>query len=158
MGDFADHLTTIFTDVRLKRFLEMRGADAGSPAMMLAFSAFWVGLLYDDAALTAAEKVVRDELTAVNLQDVRAAVPAQGLDTPWGQGKLRDLLPRLLAIAEGGLAARVGRNAAGDDERIYLEPLREIADGGPTQAEHWLARYHGAWAGDVRPIFTEAAI
>ena len=157
MGDFADHLTTIFTDVRLKRFLEMRGADAGSPAMMTAFSAFWVGLLYDDAALTAAEELVRG-LSAADLMVTRAAVPAQGLDAPWRQGKLRDLLKPLLAIVEGGLAARGLRDAAGNDERPYLEPLRAIAAGGPTQAEYWLSRYNGVWGGDVRPIFTEAAI
>ena len=157
MGDFADHLTTIFTDVRLKRFLEMRGADAGSPAMMTAFSAFWVGLLYDDAALTAAEELVRG-LTAADLMATRGEVPAKGLDAPWRQGRLRDLLKPLVAIAESGLAARGITDGTGTDERIYLEPLREIAAGGPTQAEHWLSRYHGAWGRDVRPIFHEAAI
>jgi glutamate--cysteine ligase len=157
MGDFADHLTTIFTDVRLKRFLEMRGADAGSPAMMTAFSAFWVGLLYDDAALTAAEDLVRG-LSAADLMVTRAAVPTQGLDAPWRQGRLRDLVKPLVAIADGGLASRGLTNPAGQDERIYLEPLRDIAAGGPTQAEHWLARFNGAWGGDVRPIFDEAAI
>lgn len=157
MGDFADHLTTLFPDVRLKRFLEMRGADAGSPAMMTAFSAFWVGLLYDDAALTAAEDLVRG-VTPADLMATRAAVPTQALDAPWRQGRLRDLVKPLVAIAEGGLASRGLTNAAGQDERTYLEPLREIAAGGPTQAEHWLSRFNGAWGGDVRPIFGEAAI
>ena len=157
MGDFADHLTTIFTDVRLKRFLEMRGADAGSPAMMVAFSAFWVGLLYDEAALTAAEALVQD-LGAAELMAVRAAVPGQGLAAPWRRGHLRDLLKPLLAIATDGLAARGALNDAGEDERIHLAPLQEIAEGAPTQAEHWLSRYAGDWHGDVRPIFTEAAI
>jgi glutamate--cysteine ligase len=157
MGDFADHLTTIFTDVRLKRFLEMRGADAGSPAMMTALSAFWVGILYDGAALTAAEALVAD-LGAEALMAVRAEVPARGLDTAWRRGRLRDLVRPLVTIAEDGLAARGLVNAAGEDERIYLEPLREIAAGGPTQAEHWLARWDGAWGGDTRRIFAEAAI
>jgi len=157
MGDFADHLTTIFTDVRLKRFLEMRGADAGNPGMMLAFSAFWVGLLYDDAALTAAEELARG-LGAADLMTVRAAVPAQGLAARWREGCLRDLLAPLLAIASDGLAARGRLDASGADERPYLAPLHEIAEGAPTQAEHWLARYHGAWGGDVRRIFEEAAI
>jgi glutamate--cysteine ligase len=157
MGDFADHLTTIFTDVRLKRFLEMRGADAGTPAMMNAMSAFWVGILYDDAALTAAAALVAD-LGAAALMAVRAEVPRRGLDAAWRQGSLRDLVRPLVAIAEDGLAARARLNAAGEDERIYLEPLREIAAGGPTQAEHWLARWHGDWAGDTRRIFAEAAI
>jgi glutamate--cysteine ligase len=157
MGDFADHLTTIFTDVRLKRFLEMRGADAGSPAMMTALSAFWVGILYDDAALTAAEALVTD-LGAAALMAVRTEVPVRGLDAAWRQGTLRDLVSPLVAIAEDGLAARGLVNADGEDERIHLEPLREIAAGGPTQAEHWLARWHGDWAGDTRRIFAEAAI
>jgi glutamate--cysteine ligase len=157
IGDFADHLTTIFTDVRLKRFLEMRGADAGTPAMMTAMSAFWVGLLYEDAALTAAERLVAD-LGAEALMAVRAEVPRAGLDAPWRRGTLRDLVQPLVAIAEGGLAARAHLNAAGEDERIYLEPLREIAGGGPTQAEYWLARWHGHWGGDARRVLAEAAI
>jgi glutamate--cysteine ligase len=157
LGDFADHITTIFTDVRLKRFLEMRGADAGSPAMMTALPAFWVGLLYDDAALTAAEALVAG-LGAEALMEVRAAVPRQGLDAPWRQGHLRDLVSPLVEIATDGLAARGFKNAAGQDEGIFLEPLREIAAGGPTQAEHWLARWHGDWAGDTRRIFAEAAV
>jgi glutamate--cysteine ligase len=157
IGDFADHLTTIFTDVRLKRFLEMRGADAGTPAMMTAMSAFWVGLLYEDAALTAAERLVAD-LGAEALMAVRAEVPRAGLDAPGRRGTLRDLVQPLVAIAEGGLAARAHLNAAGEDERIYLEPLREIAGGGPTQAEYWLARWHGHWGGDARRVLAEAAI
>ncbi len=157
MGDFADHVTTAFTDVRLKRFLEMRGADAGRLDMMVAQSALWVGLLYDDAALTAAEALLRgagwqDAITA------RAAVPRQGLAAPWRGGTLRDILPDVLAIARDGLRARRRRNTAGQDETIYLDPLREIAAGGPTQAEYWLARYDDAWDGDVSRIFREAAI
>jgi len=157
LGDFADHITTVFTDVRLKRFLEMRGADAGSPAMMTALPAFWVGLLYDDAALTAAEALVAD-LGAEALMAVRAAVPKQGLDAIWRQGHLRDLVSPLVEIATDGLKARGLKNAAGQDESLYLEPLRDIAAGGPTQAEHWLARWHGDWAGDTTRIFTEAAV
>ncbi|GAB0113408.1 glutamate--cysteine ligase [Acidisoma sp. C75] len=158
MGDFADHLTTIFTDVRLKRFIEMRGADAGSPPMMLAFSAFWTGLLYDDAALAAAESLTRG-IGAEALMAIRAEVPARGLDASWRPGqRLRDLLPPLLAIASQGLAARARRDAEGADERIYLAPLQAIAEGGPTQAEYWLDRYEHAWGRDVRPIFAEAAI
>jgi glutamate--cysteine ligase len=157
IGDFADHLTTIFTDVRLKRFLEMRGADAGAPGMMTALSAFWVGLLYSDAALTAAETFVAD-LSSEALMAVRAEVPSRGLDANWRRGRLRDLVEPLVAIAEGGLAARGLTNAANEDERIYLEPLREIAAGAPSQAEYWLTRWHGDWARDTRRIFPEAAI
>ncbi len=157
LGDFADHMTTVFTDVRLKRFLEMRGADAGTPEMMVAQSALWVGLLYDDAALTAAEAVLR----GAGWQDAvaaRSAVPRQGLDTPWRGGTLRDIVGDVIAIASDGLRARRRLNADGIDERIHLSPLEAIAAGGPTQAEHWLARYNGEWQRDVSRIFAEAAI
>jgi glutamate--cysteine ligase len=151
LGDFADHYTTVFTDVRLKRFLEMRGADAGSPAMMLAQSAFWVGLLYDEAALEAAVRLVGGypwrELAAI-----RAAVPRLGLETPLGSGTVRDLARDAVAIARDGLKGR------GFEEVGFLDPLSAIVAGGPTQAEYWLSRYHGAWQGDVRRIFAEAAI
>ena len=157
MGDFADHVTTAFTDVRLKRFLEMRGADAGSAEMMVAQSALWVGLLYDDAALAAAEALLKgagwhDAITA------RAAVPRMGLNAPWRGGVLRDVVADVVAIAADGLRARGYRNSAGDNESVLLEPLRMIAAGGPTQAEHWLARYRGGWNGDITRIFAEAAI
>ena len=156
VGDFADHVTTVFTDVRLKRFLEMRGADAGTPAMMLAQSALWVGLLYDEAALAAAEALVRryplEQFTAL-----RAAVPMTAMQTPWAGGSLRDLGREILAIAQDGLRARAMHDGA-TDESPYLDPLHEIAAGGPTQAEYWLSRYNDAWHGDIRPIFDEAAI
>jgi glutamate--cysteine ligase len=157
VGDFADHVTTGFTDVRIKRFLEMRGADAGNAEMMVAQSAFWVGLLYDEAALTAAEALLHE----ANWEDavtIRAAVPREGLAAPWRGGTLRDLAGDAVAIAARGLAARNRRNAAGNDESVYLAPLQRIVAGEPTQAEHWLARYHQAWQGDVRRIYSEAVI
>jgi glutamate--cysteine ligase len=157
IGDFADHMTTAFTDVRLKRFLEMRGADAGTAEMMVAQSALWVGLLYDGAALTAVEALLRGVGHADALA-LRAAVPRQGLETPFGRGTLRDLASAVVAIAGDGLRARGHLDGSGRDESVYLAPLDVIAGGGPTQAEHWLARYHGDWHGDVRPIFAEAAI
>jgi glutamate--cysteine ligase len=157
VGDFADYVTTVFTDVRLKRFLEMRGADAGRPDMMLAQSALWVGLLYDDSALAAAEALLRgakwEDATAA-----RAAVPRQGLAAPWRGGRLRDIVADVVTIARDGLRARGRTDAAGDDEQAYLDPLQAIAEGGPTQAEHWLEQYNGAWQGDAGRIFQEAAI
>ncbi len=157
VGDFADHVTTVFTDVRIKRFLEMRGADAGTPDMMLAQSALWVGLLYDDAALTAAESLVarQDWETTVAL---RAAVPRQGLDTPWNGTTLRTLGVEAVRIAEQGLRARARRDGAGRDEAEYLIPLHGILGGGPNQAEYWLQKYRGEWDGDVTRIFEESAI
>jgi glutamate--cysteine ligase len=151
VGDFADHMTTVFTDVRLKRFLEMRGADAGSPAMMAAQSALWVGLLYDDAALAAAYALVRRhdwrEFTAL-----RAIVPRHGLSARWQGGVLRDLARDVVAIAADGLRAR------GLDEARLLTPLEEIALGGPTQADRWLDRYANVWAGDAGMALVEAAV
>ena len=157
IGDFTDHMTTAFTDVRLKRFLEMRGADAGSPEMMLAQSALWVGLLYDDAALAAAEALVRG-LGHADALALRAAVPKQGIATPFGSGTLRELARDVVAIACDGLRARGCRDTTGADESAYLAPLEAIVAGGPTQAEYWLARYLGDWHGDARRIFAEAAI
>ena len=151
VGDFADHVTTVFTEVRLKRFLEMRGADAGSPAMMLAQSAFWVGLLYDPAALSAAAALVAAH-SWQTLAAIRAHVPRSGLDAPFAQGSVRDLARDALAIAQQGLTAR------GLDEQALLDPLHAIVAGAPSQAEHWLQRFHGDWQGDVTRIFEEAAI
>ena len=157
VGDFADHMTTVFTDVRLKRFLEMRGADAGRPDMMLAQSALWVGLMYDDAALSAAEML----LAGHGWQDaveLRRAVPRQGLNATWAAGSVRELAREVISIAGEGLRARGRRDNAGRDETIYLAPLEDIARGAPTQAEAWLERYDCVWGGDVRHIFTEASI
>jgi glutamate--cysteine ligase len=157
VGDFADHLTTVFTDVRLKRYLEMRGADAGRPDMMLAQSALWVGLLYDDAALTAAEAL----LAGAGWQDavtMRAAVPRLGLATQWRGADLRTLARDVVAIAADGLRARGRKDRFSNDESVYLAPLEAIAAGAPTQSDHWLARYRTEWGGDVRRIFAESAI
>ena len=161
LGDFDDHMTTAFTDVRVKRFLEMRGADAGSPEMMVAQSALWVGLLYDDAGLAAAEALVR-RVTRADALAWRAEVPRAGLAAPLpaalGPGTLRDLARDVVAAAADGLRARSKLDEDGRDERVHLAPLQEIAAGGPVQAERWLARYEGPWSRDVRPIFAEAAI
>ena len=156
LGDFADHSTTAFPDVRLKRYIETRGADSGRPEMMLAQSAFWTGIFYDPAALAAAAALVKDWSHAEILA-LRAAVPVTGIHTKFGKGTLRDLAAEAVAISADGLKARARRNEAGEDERVYLRPLQEIVAGGPTQAEAWLARYHGDWAGDVTKIFHEAA-
>lgn len=165
LGDFDDHATTAFTDVRVKRFLEMRGADAGSIAMMVAQSALWVRLLYDDAALAAADALVHEQPWERYIA-LRAEVPVRGLGASWpaiatggSEGNtVRALAARMVSIAGEGLAARGIRNAAGEDERRHLAPLLPIVQGAPNQAETWLQRYHGAWDGDVTRIFLEAAI
>jgi glutamate--cysteine ligase len=157
VGDFADHMTTAFTDVRLKRFLEMRGSDAGSAAMMVAQSALWTGLLYDESALAAAVALVRG-MGWEDASRLRAAVPREGLNVPFRAGKLRDLARDVVEIARDGLRARNRRDKNGNDETIHLTPLFDIAAGGPVQAEYWLSRNRSAWNGDVRNIFAEAAI
>ncbi len=142
MGDWADHVTTVFTDVRLKRFLEMRGADAGSPAMMVAKSAFWVGLIYDGAAQKAAAALVRDW----SLEDVRAAraeAPVHALRARVAGRRLQDVAKDALAIARDGLRAR------GMGEEAYLAPLQEIAESGLTQADRALQLFNTVWQGDA---------
>ena len=150
MGDWADHVTTVFTDVRLKRFLEMRGADMGSAAMVSALPAFWVGLLYDDAAQKAAAALVRGWSVA-QLQALRADVPMRALDAVIGGLTLREVAREVLVIARDGLRAR------GHGEERFLVPLEHIAGSGETQADHWLRR-NAEWGGDVSRVFEEAAL
>ena len=157
MGDAADHLTTVFTDVRLKRFIEMRGADAGSVEMMVAQSALWVGLLYDPAALAAAEARVRRH-PWTDYAALRPAVARQALEAPWQGGTVRELARDMVAMARDGLRARARLDACGHDESVHLLPLEALAAGAPTQAEHWLSRFNGAWNGDITRIYREAAI
>jgi glutamate--cysteine ligase len=150
MGDWADHVTTVFTDVRLKRFLEMRGADAGSTEMLHALPAFWVGLLYDDAAQKAAAALVRDWLVA-EMQALRMAVPERALETPFRGRTVREVAADAVAIARDGLRAR------GLGEERYLAPLEEIVATGETQADKWLRLCREEWGGDVSRIFRAAA-
>ena len=132
-------MTTAFTDVRVKKFLEMRGSDAGRPDMMVAQSALWTGLLYDEAALAAADALVRQRPWA-DYAALRGEVPRTALGASWGLGTVRDLAAEVVAIADDGLRARARLDGAGLDERRHLAPLHELVAGGPTQAEHWLAR------------------
>ncbi|MBE9603261.1 glutamate--cysteine ligase [Acetobacteraceae bacterium H6797] len=151
MGDWADHVTTVFTDVRLKRFLEMRGADAGSPEMMVAQSALWVGLLYDDAAQKAAAALIKDWAVS-EMQALRLAVPTQGLSATIRGHALRDVAKDVVAIARGGLRAR------GFYEERHLSPLDAVLASGETQADRWIRRYETIWNGDVSRIFAEAEV
>jgi glutamate--cysteine ligase len=125
--------------------------------MMLAQSAFWTGIFYDQAALSAAVELTKG-ISYETLLALRAEVPRSGLNTAFRSGNLRGLARDAVAIAEQGLKARAMLHEDGGDERRYLAPLQEIAAGGPTQAEHWLSRYHGAWKGDVSRVFDEAAL
>jgi glutamate--cysteine ligase len=157
VGDFEDHMTTAFTDVRVKRFLEMRGADAGRPEMMVAQSAFWVGLLYDEAALAAADALVRRRPWAEYVA-LRGVVPRLALDAAFANGTARDLAREAVAIARDGLRLRGHLDADGRDERCRLDPLLPMLDGGKTQAEHWLDRFANGWDGDASRIFAESRV
>ena len=143
MGDVADHVTTVFTEVRLKKFLEMRGADAGSAAMIQAKPAFWVGLIYDDAAQKAARALTRG-WGITDMHALRADAPRLGLAATIAGRSLRDVARDVLAISAGGLRAR------GLGEEQYLAPLHEIVESGMTQADRILELFHGPWQGDAR--------
>jgi glutamate--cysteine ligase len=152
LSDWANHLSTLFPEVRLKRYMEMRGADVGPTPMITALSAFWVGLLYDQGALDAASDLVRG-WTEEDRQNLRDAVPAQGLKAMIAGRNLRDVARDALAIAQSGLRARKRLDASGQDETIHLAPLDVIVEAGRTQADELLAAFHDAWGGSVDPAF-----
>ncbi|AMJ58941.1 glutamate--cysteine ligase [Bosea sp. PAMC 26642] len=152
MSDWANHLGTLFPEVRLKRFLEMRGADAGPPEMLNALPAFWVGLLYDQAALDAAWDLVKG-WSAEQRQALRDAVPKQGLDATVAGRTVRDIARDALELSRAGLARRALKNAAGQDETVYLTPLHAIVAEGRTLAQVLESRCRGEWGGKVAPVF-----
>ena len=156
LSDWANHLSTIFPEVRLKRYLEMRGEDVGPPPMIAALSALFVGLLYDDTALDGAWQLVKD-WSAADRQGLRDAVPAQALAADIGGRRAADIARDMLALAEGGLVRRARLDAQGRDETHHLDPLRPIVHDGRTQAEALLALYNGAWHGSVDPVFQTCA-
>ncbi|MDR6145204.1 glutamate--cysteine ligase [Sphingomonas sp. SORGH_AS870] len=157
IDDWNDHLSTAFPEVRLKTFLEMRGADGGPWNRICALPALWVGLLYDDAALDAAWDLVKG-WSLDERQALRDAVPELALDAPLpGGGRLRDIAGEVLDIAHAGLAARARLNGAGDNETGFLDPLREIVRSGKVPAQVLLDRYHGEWGGDISRVYGEAS-
>lgn len=156
MSDWADHLTTLFPEVRLKRYLEMRGADGGPWRQLCALPALWVGLLYDQTALDAAWDLCRDWSLAEH-EHLRAEVPRQGLATPFRSGTVQDLALRTLEIAEAGLASRKIDDWDGRDERKYLHALWEIAKSGISPATEKRQRFEAEWQGSVDPVFAAYA-
>lgn len=156
MHDWEDHLTTVFPEVRLKRFLEMRGADGGPWGSLCALPAFWVGLLYDSSSLDAAWDLVSD-WTEAERAALRATVPEKGLTTPFRNETLREIAIRTLEIAAEGLRARGQKNRNGNDERVFLNPLQETAESGLSPADVKLSAYHERWNGSVDPLFKEYA-
>jgi glutamate--cysteine ligase len=155
MSDWTDHLSTAFPEVRLKSFLEMRGADGGPWSTICALPAFWVGLLYDQGALDAAWDLVKD-WDMDGRERLRREVPRLGLDAPLpGGGTLRDIAGEVLAISRSGLAARRMLNSMGEDETGFLSPLAEIVQSGKVPAQRLLDKFHGAWGGDISRVYEE---
>lgn len=154
-SDWTDHLSTAFPEVRLKSFLEMRGADGGPWSRICALPALWVGLLYDQTALDAAWDLVKG-WTMEERETLRNAVPKLALDAPIPGGrKLKDIAGEVLAIARAGLSARGQLNSAGDNESGFLGPLDDIVASGRVPAQVLLDKYHGEWGGDLGHIYRE---
>lgn len=155
-GDWANHISTLFPEVRLKRFLEMRGADGGPWRRICALPAYWVGLLYDEEALDAAEQLTKD-WTYEEVQALRDIVPAQGLHAKFRGHELREIARETLTISKLGLKNRNRQNSAGLDETCFIAPLEEVIARGSTEAEKMLEAYHSVWGGSIDPIFLEYA-
>jgi glutamate--cysteine ligase len=156
LRDWSDHMTTAFPEVRLKKFLEMRGADGGPWNRLCALPAFWVGLLYDQTALDAAWDLVKD-FSMDERNALRDQVPKLGLHVPFRSGTLRDLAREALKISAEGLRRRAALNSQGVDETRFLDPVIEVVESGQTAAERKLELFHGAWNGDIDRVFREFA-
>jgi glutamate--cysteine ligase len=156
ISDWANHISTIFPEVRLKRYLEMRGADGGPWRRLPALPAYWAGILYDDDALDAAWDLVKP-WTARERQKLRDDVPKLGFAATIAGRDVLQLAKATLALAQGGLARRRRLDANGYDESRYLQPIEEYVARGITPAQELLDKFHGAWGGSVEPVFREYA-
>ncbi len=156
MSDWNDHLTTVFPEVRLKQYIEMRGADGGPWRRLCALPALWTGLFYDAAALDGACDLVAD-WTREELEQLRAGIPLLGLNTRFRAGTVREVAARVVELARGGLQRRKRFDGTGQDESHYLETMAEIVDSGRTPAERLLEDYQTRWGGRIDPIFTQEA-
>src|SRR3982751_1706331 len=153
LTDWTDHLSTAFPEVRLKSFLEMRGADGGRWSRICALPAIWVGLLYDPATLDTAWDRVK-HWSIEEREALRHAVPRLALETPVpGGGTMQDIAREVLDLASAGLTARAELNHSGDNENGFLDPLREVVASGVTPADRLLDKFHNEWGGDVRHIY-----
>jgi glutamate--cysteine ligase len=153
-SDWANHVSTLFPEVRLKRYLEMRGADVGNLEHIVALSAFWTGLLYDQAALDGAWDLVRS-WSADEREQLRTDVPKLALKAAIAGRSVQDIARDALALSRHGLKRRAYLDGAGQDETKHLAYAEEIVASGRTSAERLLERYHGVWNGSVRPVFKE---
>jgi glutamate--cysteine ligase len=156
LDDWSDHMTTLFPEVRLKQFLEMRGADGGRWRRICALPAFWVGLLYDSTALDAAHDLIKT-WTAEERQSLRDRVPVSALQTPFRDTTVLEIARETLRIARSGLKRRGRINRKSQDETIYLDPLAELLADGKTVADELLERYEGPWRRNIDHIFEEFA-
>lgn len=156
LSDWADHLTTLFPEARVKKFIEMRGADGGPWRRLCALPAFWVGLTYDQGALDAAWDLVKG-WDAETRDALRLAASVDGLQARAGGVDMHELAREVLAISEAGLKARNCPGAGGlvPDETHFLNALKESVETGQVPADELLARYHGEWEGDLSPIYEE---
>ncbi len=156
ISDWANHLSTIFPEVRLKRYLEMRGADSGSLANLLALPALWAGVLYDDTSLDAAWDLVKP-WSAAERQQLRDDVPKQGLAAKLRGRTVFEIATEFLELARAGLTRRRHFDLGGRDETRYLDVLDDRLARGTTPAQELLDKFHGAWGGSVDPIYTDEA-
>jgi len=156
MSDWANHVSTIFPEVRLKRYLEMRGSDVGARNRLPALSAFWVGLLYDEGSLDQAWQIVKD-WSAEDRQRLRDDVPRLGFKAAVGKRDLHEIARDCLALAHAGLRRRARTDHEGRDETRYLEPLDHILETGRTPAEEMLDKFNNGWNGSVEPAYEEYA-
>ena len=156
LSDWKNHLSTLFPEVRLKNYLEMRGADGGPGPWICALPAFWVGLLYDRASLGGAFDIVRD-WTAAERQALRDAVPRTALATPFRNRTVEDIARDVVALSRDGLARRARLNGEGRDETIHLAPLEAVLDRRRTTAEDLLAAYRTEWGGSIDEVFRRHA-
>ncbi|WP_152045307.1 glutamate--cysteine ligase [Aureimonas psammosilenae] len=156
MGDWTNHLSTLFPDVRLKRFIEMRGADGGPWREICALPAFWVGLLYDADTLAAVDSLTKD-WTFEEVSILRAAVPRTGFATPFRDGTVLDLAREAVRLSREGLAKRARLNEEGFDETVFLSPLEEALARGRTPAEELLRLHSERWNGEIAPLFRHLA-
>lgn len=152
LSDWADHLTTVFPEVRIKKFMEMRGADAGDRAQLAALPAFWVGLLYDQGALDAAWDLVKG-WDAATREDLRIAASVSALRGEANGVRLHDVAREALALAEGGLKARNRLDSEGRDETVFLATLRDRVASGKVPADRLLDLYDGEWGRDLSRIY-----
>lgn len=156
LGDWSAHMTTLFPEARVKRYIEMRGADGGPWKRLCALPALWVGLIYCDDALAACLDLVKD-WTVEEREALRAAVPRLGLRTPFRGGTVLDIARKVVAIAEHGLAKRAADNGMGSDETMFLQVLKKTVETGKSPADDLLDAYNGRWNGDIRQLFAEYA-